>query len=116
VEMPILNSKLSAGGTFSSGVYSGHILSVDTATITMQVKGTILEKVSSASAGNITYNDVIKVRLSVMATLRGATTEIYRQEYWFAKNVGIIRDVEYWTAPYTTGTYILNLTRYYIAP
>ena len=118
VEIPFLKDDVIAGTSFSSATYSGTITSPANGPIAVQqrVDGTILEKVASVTVGGKTYNDVIKVRLIYQGIIGGSTTEIYREEEWFAKGIGLIRYLTYYDAPYTTPTYILNLTRSNIVP
>ncbi len=55
-------------------------------------KGTILAKNSTETVENITYKDVIKIKLQQVTTLQGQAQTIY-SEHWFAKNVGLIKSV-----------------------
>ncbi|MEP6725921.1 MAG: hypothetical protein ABJC98_08905, partial [Bacteroidota bacterium] len=118
VEIPFLKDDAIVGTLFSSATYSGTITVAPNPSVAVQqrVDGAILEKAASVTVGGKVYNDVIKVRLIYQGIIGGTTSEIYREEEWFAKGIGLIRYLTYYDAPYTTPTYILNLTRYNVYP
>ena len=62
-------------------------------TLTINYSGTILAKNVSATVDGETYNDVIKVSFVQNTTMPGAPPTTINSEYWFAKDVGVIKSV-----------------------
>lgn len=109
-EYIFLKDNVATGSTWSasiSGTASG-------TAIKLQLNGSILEKASSATVGGKTYNDVIKVRLIVMATVGPSpvAVEASRIDQWFAKGIGLIKEIQYNAADPTKVDNVLNIIHY----
>ena len=62
-------------------------------TLTINYTGTILAKNVSATVDGETYNDVIKISFVQNTTMPGAPPTTINSEYWFAKDVGLIKSI-----------------------
>lgn len=61
-------------------------------TTTVNYTGTILEKNTTLTLNEKTYNDVIKFRYNIkVIDPKGSEMQSYNFDYWIAKNVGIIK-------------------------
>lgn len=95
-DMLILKDYIAQGATWEGNfevttTYTGG--SIPPVTMNNHYVGTILEKQVSAVVNNITYPDVIKVKIVRTISMMGQTTNTITSHYWFAKNVGIIKTV-----------------------
>ncbi len=93
-EFIILKDNIAVGqswsGTYTSTTtYTG----IPSITLTTNYTGTILAKNVAATVDGETYNDVIKVSLVQNASMAGAPATVVNTEYWFAKNVGVIKSI-----------------------
>ena len=93
-EFIILKDNIAVGqswsGTYTSTTtYTG----IPSITLTTNYTGTILAKNVTATVDGETYNDVIKVSLVQNASMAGAPATVVNTEYWFAKNVGVIKSI-----------------------
>lgn len=113
-EVPLFKDNLEVNASWSGTVSPKVTYNVNgqTASVIAKVKyyGTILEKVPSLTLNGETYSDVIKVQTKIDVTIANQLTVAY-QEYWFAKDVGPIREYQNVNAQETQRTlvnYILN--------
>lgn len=92
-------------GTYSqSTTYSG----IPPMTQTTNYTGKILEKDATVVVDGETYTDVIKVHMNQQTSLMGTSFSIVNTEYWYAKNVGVVK-----TKTFTgTGSYESILVGY----
>lgn len=93
-EFIILKDNIAVGqswtGTYTTTTtYTG----IPSITLTTNYTGTILAKNVAATVDGETYNDVIKVSIVLNTTMAGAPATIVNTEYWFAKNVGVIKSI-----------------------
>ncbi|MFY7988249.1 MAG: hypothetical protein ACOVNP_05145 [Flavobacterium sp.] len=93
-EFIILKDNIAVGqswtGTYTSTTtYTG----IPSITLTTNYTGTILAKNVAATVDGETYNDVIKVSFVQNTTMAGAPATVVNTEYWFAKNVGVIKSI-----------------------
>ena len=93
-EFIILKDNIDVGqswtGTYTTTTtYTG----IPSITLTTNYTGTILAKNVAATVDGETYNDVIKVSIVLNTTMAGAPATIVNTEYWFAKNVGVIKSI-----------------------
>ena len=118
-EMIILKDNLAVGETWE-GSYEVTTTYTDPSIPSIEMQneftGTILEKGVSAAVNNVTYPDVIKVRIERTATMflnntNAGVTEV-TTVYWFAKNVGIIKTIHDETSSAGTTSYTDNLVGY----
>ena len=89
MQYSLLKSNLNIGQTWNDNQNITVNVMGLTVTYQIQIQGKILEKGTSVTIGNTTYNDVIKTEIKM--NMQGV--EII-SNYWFAKNVGIIKAVE----------------------
>ena len=93
-EFIILKDNIAVGQSWNGSytqttTYTG----IPSITLTINYSGTILAKNVSATVDGETYNDVIKVSFVQNTTMPGAPPTTINSEYWFAKDVGIIKSV-----------------------
>ena len=94
-EFIVLKDNLAVNGTWSgtydqTTTYTG----IPAITQTTDYTGTILAKDVTETVNGVTYNNVIKLNIHQETTSTGSLS-IVNTEYWFAKNVGIIRSKTY---------------------
>ncbi len=89
MQYSLLKSNLSIGQTWNDNQNITVNVMGLTVTYQIQIQGKILEKGTSVTIGNTTYNDVIKTEIKM--NIQGIEIT---SNYWFAKNVGIIKAVE----------------------
>lgn len=91
-EYIVLKDNLEAGGTWN-GSYSQTTTYSGIPPIQMNTNytGTILEKNVTATVNGETYSNVIKVRMLQNVSMMGAPATTVDSEFWYAKNVGIIK-------------------------
>ena len=93
-EFIILKDNIAVGQSWNGSytqttTYTG----IPSITLTINYSGTILAKNVSATVDGETYNDVIKVSFVQNTTMPGAPPTTINSEYWFAKDVGVIKSV-----------------------
>jgi len=93
-EFIILKDNIAVGQTWTGSytqttTYSG----IPPITLTINYTGTILAKNVSATVDGETYNDVIKVSFVQNTSMAGVPPTTINSEYWFAKNVGVIKSI-----------------------
>ncbi len=113
-ELLILKDYLPVGGTWTGSynqttTYNNPAYPVISSTT--NYTGTILEVGSSVVVGSTTYSNVIKMSLHESVSMMGITSEV-DTDYWFAKNVGIVKSITYATGSTTTPQYTSLLTSY----
>jgi hypothetical protein len=93
-EYVVLNDDLAVGGSWN-GSYSQTTTYTGFPGITINTtySGVVLEKNVSAIVDGETYPDVIKVKVTQISSLAGAPSTSAVTEYWYAKNVGIIKSI-----------------------
>lgn len=75
-------------GTYSQiTTYSG----IPPMTQTTNYTGKILEKDATVIVDGETYTNVIKVHMNQQTSLMGTSFSIVNTEYWYAKNVGVVK-------------------------
>ena len=77
---------------------------------TTNYTGTIIEIGSTVTVGSTTYNNVIKMKLHESIDFAGSNSTV-DTDYWFAKNVGLVKSITY-AADGTTPQYTTLLTSY----
>jgi len=113
-EYTFLIDNLTANQTFTN-TYTGTATSPSLpvpASITASDKTTILVTGATVTVSGKTYTNVIKTKTIYSFTAGGTTTDIYGVEQWFSKGIGLIKYIDYQSPPFTTPTYIKNITRY----
>lgn len=113
-EVPMFKDDLQPNATWSGTVSPKVTYNVNgqTASLTAKVKyiGTMLEKAPTVTLNGETYTDVLKIKLKIEVTIANQLT-VADQEYWFAKDVGPIREYQSTngeTSERTIVDYILN--------
>lgn len=93
-EYIVLKDNIPVGSTWN-GTYSQTTTyaGIPAITISTNYSGEILEKNVSATVNGEVYSDVIKVKITQIASMAGAPSTTAVTEYWFAKNVGIIKSI-----------------------
>ena len=93
-EFIILKDNIAVGQSWN-GTYTQTTTFTGIPPITLSINyvGTILAKNVVAIVDGESYNDVIKVSFVQNTNLPGAPPTTVNSEYWFAKNVGIIKSV-----------------------
>ncbi|NJM80291.1 MAG: hypothetical protein HC854_13015 [Flavobacterium sp.] len=93
-EFIVLKDNIATGETWN-GTYSQTTTytGIPAIIVNTNYTGTILEKNVNATVNGETYTNVIKVKIVQAATFPGAPATTINTEYWFAKNVGIIKSV-----------------------
>lgn len=115
-EVNSLKDYLPVGGSWTASysqttTFNNPLIPVITAITTYT--GTILEKGSTVTVGSTTYINVIKLKLNQSVAFSGSASTV-STDYWFAKNVGLVKYVIYGadgTTPQNTSlltSYILN--------
>jgi hypothetical protein len=94
-EFTVLKDNIPVNGTWDgtynqTTTYTG----IPSITQTTDYTGTILAKDVTETVNGVTYNNVIKLKIQQETTSTGLLS-IVNTEYWFAKNVGIIRSKTY---------------------
>lgn len=93
-EFIILKDNIAVGQSWN-GTYTQttSFTGIPSITLTINYTGTILAKNVSATVDGETYNDVIKVSLVQNTLMPGAPPTTINSEYWFAKDVGVIKSI-----------------------
>ncbi|WP_298393156.1 hypothetical protein [Flavobacterium sp.] len=95
-EMLLLKDYLTAGSSWT-GSYSQTTTYTDPSfpviTQNTNYTGTILSTGNTEVVDGETYTNVIKMKLSQTTSINGVTSSAADTEYWFAKNVGPIKNV-----------------------
>jgi hypothetical protein len=93
-EFIILKDNIAVGQSWN-GTYTQttSFTGIPSITLTINYTGTILAKNVSATVDGETYNDVIKVSFVQNTSMPGAPPTTINSEYWFAKNVGVIKSI-----------------------
>ncbi len=107
VEYVFLKDNVAQGTVFETS-QTGTISGIS---VTGKIQGTILEKGVPATVSGIPYPVVIKVRLSYVFVTGSLTQEVYRVEQWFAKDIGLVKFIDYTASPFDQPADILNATR-----
>jgi hypothetical protein len=111
-EYSFLIDNLAANAVFTNGPFTATATANGVpVSITTYLNSTILATGASVTIGTLSYTNVIKVKTIFSYKAGGATTDYYGAEKWFAKGVGLIKYIDYATAPFTTPNYTLNITR-----
>jgi hypothetical protein len=110
-EVPLFKDNVEQNGSWTGSIspsitYTSGGISVSPPTHIVYT-GTILEKNVSVSLNGVTYPDVIKMKMVMDITI-GDQTSSALQEYWFAKDVGPIRQYQ----NSSEGTFDLTLLNY----
>ena len=96
-EIPVFKDNLEANSSWKGGINSKARYSINGNKVTLNVRtnynGTILATNATETLNNVTYTDVIKMRMLLEIIVAGQTQEL-SVEYWFAKDVGPIKTVE----------------------
>ncbi|TDP60101.1 hypothetical protein [Flavobacterium dankookense] len=94
-EIKMFRDDLSVGATWSGStplhviVYNNGAHQKLPASLTYT--GTILERDASETLNDVTYTNIIKMQLHAVETVNSQVTNI-EAEYWFAKDIGLIRE------------------------
>jgi hypothetical protein len=89
MQYSLLKSNLEVGQTWNDDQsFTSNVLGLPI-NLPFQIRGKILEKGTAITLGSTTYNDVIKTEVKI--TFQGIEVV---SNYWFAKNVGMIKAVE----------------------
>lgn len=110
-EYIILKDYLEVNDTWS-GSYSYNQVDFsipNTTTYNVNYTGQILEKNATEIINNVTYNNIIKVKIS-NTNVYNSTTSHYIHEFWFAKNIGLVKRIYY--ASNSSLIYTDNITSY----
>lgn len=93
-EFIILKDNIAVGQSWN-GTYTQTttFTGIPSITLTVNYTGTILAKNVSATVDGETYNDVIKVSFVQNTLMPGAPPTTINSEYWFAKDVGVIKSI-----------------------
>lgn len=91
-EYIVLKDNIPVNGTWNGSytqttTYTG----IPPITFTTNYVGTILEKGGSETVNNEVFTDVIKVKIDQTSNVPGNPATTIISEYWYAKNVGIIK-------------------------
>jgi hypothetical protein len=110
IELKILRDDLAVGGTWHGTAkpkvtYTGSSSGSFRANITYT--GTVIAKDATETLGSVTYNNIIKVVLEAAVNSNGQMNYI-NTEYWFAKDIGLIKEVEFSTVDNITKTRYLT--------
>lgn len=95
-DIRLLKDDVLIGGTWSDNltldikIYAGG--SPVSLPATLSYTGTILERNATETIESNTYTNVIKVHLYVVQTVNSQNT-IIESEYWFAKDIGLIKEI-----------------------
>jgi hypothetical protein len=112
-EMKMFRDDLAVGETWkgkaSPKVHYTNPSGSGTLTAHLDYQGTITARDASATIESVIYNNVIKMEIDVVEKIDTQTTYIHG-EYWFAKDIGIIRESVISTTDNITKT--RNLTSY----
>lgn len=105
-EFTILKDNIAVGATWN-GTYSQTTTYTGFPSITINTNynGVILAKGVAETVNGESFTNVIKVKIDQMATGNGIPSSTISTEYWFAKNVGIIKSTT--TSSGTVNTNIL---------
>lgn len=109
-EVRIFRDDLTVGETWNGKAspkvnYSGSSTGSFTADITYE--GTITAIGASETLGSVTYNNIIKMEMDVVVNANSQITNIH-SEYWFAKDIGLIKETETSTVDNITKTRYLT--------
>lgn len=112
-EVLLLKDYLPVGGTWTGSytqttTYNNPLLPSTTGTT--NYTGTILEIGSSITVGSASYDSVIKIKIHQSTAISGLASTV-DTDYWFAKNVGLVKSITY-AADGTTPQYTTLLTSY----
>lgn len=111
-EVPLFKDDLEVNGTWVGSVSPKitYTIGSNTTTVSSKVKytGTIVEKNATVTLNSETYNDVIKMKLKLEVTINGQLTTS-NIEYWFAKEVGPIRQYQYIDGTITESTLVSHV-------
>lgn len=93
-EFIILKDNIAVGQTWNgSYTQTTSFTGIPSITLTINYTGTILAKNVTANVDGETYNDVIKVSFVQNTVMPGAPPTTINSEYWFAKDVGVIKSI-----------------------
>jgi hypothetical protein len=113
-EVPLFKDNLDVNGTWVGSVSPKvtYTLGSNSTSIPAKVKytGTIVEKDATVTLNSQTYTEVIKMKMKIEVIINGQTTTS-DIEYWFAKDVGPIREYQNANGAITESTlvnYVLN--------
>lgn len=109
-ELKILRDDLAVGETWHGTAkpkvtYTGSSSGSFRATI--NYTGTMIARDATETLGSITYNNIIKIALEAAVDSNGQVNYI-TSEYWFAKDIGLIKEVETSTVDNQTNTRYLT--------
>jgi hypothetical protein len=111
-EIKLFKDDLPVGGTWKGSlpltvrVYNGG--APQTLPASLKYTGTVLEKDATATLGAITYTNIIKVQVKYVEKVNSQITNI-TTDYWFAKDIGLIRE------SLTSSTDNVTKTRYLVS-
>lgn len=94
-EIKLFRDDLPLGGVWSGSssikvtVYDGG--SPKNIPATLSYTGKILKRDATEKLGSVTYTNIIKMQMNIVLTINSQTTNI-NSEYWFAKDIGLIRE------------------------
>lgn len=113
-EVPMFKDNVAANATWSGTVSPKVTYNANGQTVSLTAKvkytGTLLEKAPTVTLNGETYTDVLKIKTRIEVNIAEQLT-VADQEYWFAKDVGPIREyqtVNGETTERTLTDYILN--------
>ncbi len=107
-EFVMLDTTKAVGAVFNATAVPGTIQGT---ALTAKIDGKITEKNVTVTVSGKQYINVIKVQNSFYSVVQGNTVEAFRIEQWFAKGIGVIKYLEYHTAPFTTPDLGMDIIR-----
>lgn len=116
-EVLILKDYINVGGTWNGSynqttTYDNPILPV--ITMTTNYDCTILEKNNPVTVNGTTYNTTIKIRFHQITSISGMPASDVYSDYWFAKDVGMVKSITYSMGGTTTPQYTNELVSYIV--
>ncbi len=103
-EFTFLKDNVANGTSWQSANFSGTIFTIP---VTGYIKMTILAKAVPATVGSQNFPDVIKVKYDFYNSA-SPTTPFRTDERWFAKGVGLVKEIDNSTDTYEVGRYQVN--------
>lgn len=93
-EYVILKDNIAVNETWT-GTYSQSttFTGIPPMTQTTNYTGKILEKDATVTVDGESYTNVIKVHINQQTSLMGTSLSVVNTEYWYAKNVGVVRTI-----------------------
>lgn len=79
----------SGSSSIKVNVYDGGTPKILPASLTYT--GTILKRDGTEKLGSVTYKDIIKMKMNIVLKINSQITNI-NSEYWFAKDIGLIKE------------------------